>query len=413
MIEKWNLSSFDKFCLKMNIKGAWLFHQLPDFKSMGDSLCELLGSYPFLLGRYSQAENAILYETNAPTQLPQGIFSEYSRPDVTVGSLIDSDTQGLRKASAVWSLAPAYDLKGFLKGSVCPFSASLVHLADGELLIVSGAHACMDGYSFYSLVGQWAELCKGGSITALRVDQSPLPSPTAFSKEEATARAQQAGWQIIGAKKLFKMLWNMVKSGAIKKTYCIEVPQERIQNLRARSGAGTNAVLCAIAAKKLYSRLPGIKSFKLIFTADLRGHFPGIDGKFFGNFSQATPAGVDFDTETPVAKLAADIDCAVKAVLGSQTPENNVRISVCASEYGLPYFYFDASDMNCSKPGSVYINNQLKFRPAEMDWGKGQALYAFPNELSDMVKLWQPAPGGPVQIIYGGLAAAIMEKRRK
>lgn len=69
--------------------------------------------------------------------------------------------------------------------------------------------------------------------------------------------------------------------------------------------------------------------------------------------------------------------------------------------------------MNCSKPGSVYINNQLKFRPAEMDWGKGQALYAFPNELSDMVKLWQPAPGGPVQIIYGGLAAAIMEKRRK
>ena len=83
MIEKWNLSSFDKFCLKMNIKGAWLFHQLPDFKSMGDSLCDLLGSYPFLLGRYSQAENAILYETNAPTQLPQGIFSEYAQTSLS------------------------------------------------------------------------------------------------------------------------------------------------------------------------------------------------------------------------------------------------------------------------------------------------------------------------------------------
>lgn len=412
-MEKWILSSFDKFCLKMNIKGAWLFNQLPDFNTMEVALCKLLGSYPFLLGRYNEEEKAVLYENSAPTQLPQGIFNVYSRPDVTVSSLIASDAEGSRKASAVWSLAPAYDLKGFLKGSVCPFSASLVHLADGELLIVSGAHACMDGHSFYSLVGQWAELCKGGSITALRVDQSPLPSPAAFSKEEATARAQQAGWQIIGAKKLIKMLWNMVKSGAIKKTYCIEVPQERIQNLRERSGAGTNAVLCAIAAKKLYSRLPGIKRFKLIFTADLRGHFPGIDGAFFGNFSQATPAGIEFETDTPVAKLAADIDSAVKAVLGSQTPENNVRISFCATAYGLPYFYFDASDMNCSKPGTIYINNQLKFRPAEMDWGEGQALYAFPNELADMVKLWQPAPGGPIQIIYGGLAAAIMEKRRK
>ena len=412
-MEKWILSSFDKFCLKMNIKGAWLFNQLPDFNTMEVALCKLLGSYPFLLGRYNEEEKAVLYENSAPTQLPQGIFNEYSRPDVTVSSLIASDAEGSRKASAVWSLAPAYDLKGFLKGSVCPFSASLVHLADGELLIVSGAHACMDGHSFYSLVGQWAELCKGGSITALRVDQSPLPSPAAFSKEEATARAQQAGWQIIGAKKLIKMLWNMVKSGAIKKTYCIEVPQERIQNLRERSGAGTNAVLCAIAAKKLYSRLPGIKRFKLIFTADLRGHFPGIDGAFFGNFSQATPAGIEFETDTPVAKLAADIDRGIKSVLDSGTPENNVRISFCATEYGLPYFYFDASDMNCSKPGTIYINNQLKFRPAEMDWGKGQALYSFPNELADMVKLWQPAPGGPVQIIYGGLAAAIMEKRRK
>ena len=69
---------------------------------------------------------------------------------------------------------------------------------------------------------------------------------------------------------------------------------------------------------------------------------------------------------------------------------------------------FDASDMNNSNPNTLYINNQLKFRACELDFGCGLPAYAFPNQLTDMVKSWQPMANAPVHIVYGGLAAEIM-----
>ena len=85
--------------------------------------------------------------------------------------------------------------------------------------------------------------------------------------------------------------------------------------------------------------------------------------------------------------------------------DENTRLSLASSEYSLPYFPFDESKMNCPNPELFYINNQLKFRANEINFGQGIPEYAVPNDLADMVKFWQPVSGGPVQVIFAGYLA--------
>ena len=89
----------------------------------------------------------------------------------------------------------------------------------------------------------------------------------------------------------------------------------------------------------------------------------------------------------------------------------NVQLSTSSSLYGLPYFMFDASDMNSPDPKLFYVNNQLKMKADRVDFGTGMPLRVQQAMLPDMIKFWQPEPGGPVQIIYGGYAAKIMKRR--
>ena len=155
--------------------------------------------------------------------------------------------------------------------------------------------------------------------------------------------------------------------------------------------------------------MPNCRPFRLLFVADLRERVTGISRDFFGNASQPVIAEGLFDPKDETAALASRIDLSLGNMLTSGRVEENVRLSLCCSHYGLPYYYFDASDMNSADPGTVYFNNQLKFRPCELEWGHGLPEYAFPNELTDMVKFWQPVASGPVRIIFGGLASKIME----
>ena len=400
MKHEWKLSSFDLFTLSMTIKGAWVYSAAPDADLMRSCLRRLLASYPQLGGFYCEEKKAVVWDDAVAVE-PLFSVQENTR---------FSATQLIAAPGKIWKLVRPYDINGFKKGKVLPFSATLLKLRDGAVLYVQCAHATMDGNSFYGLINRWASLCRGESVSPMLVDQSLLPAPDALSREQTVNAVQEKSWVRMDGKKMLGMLLNLVRTNAIKYTVAKEVTQEEISAFKKASGAGTNAVLSAIAAKNLFASLPERTCFKAIFVADLRGHFPGIGPDFFGNFSQALPLGIDFDLSASVEELASAMDSKLKAVLNSDKPEENVRLSFCATNYNLPYFFFDASDMNCPKPGTIYINNQLKFRACELDWGKGLPLYVYPNELTDMVKLWQPVAGGPVQIIYGGLAAKLMRK---
>ena len=400
MKREWKLSSFDLFTLGMTIKGAWVYSAAPDAELMRAGLRKLLAGYPQLGGFYSGEKKAVVWDDELAVE---PVFTVLENTRFSASRLIAAPKQ-------VWKLVRPYDINGFKKGKVLPFSATLLKLREGAVLYVQCAHATMDGNSFYTLINHWASLCRGEEIKPMLVDQSLLPAPDALSKEQTVKEVQDKSWVQMDGKKMLGMLLNLVRTNAIKYTVAKEVGQEEISALKQATGAGTNAVLSAIAAKRLFACLPEKERFKAIFVADLRGHFPGIGPDFFGNFSQALPLDAELDPSASVEELASAIDSGLKAVLNSGKPEENVRLSFCATNYSLPYFFFDASDMNCPRPGTIYVNNQLKFRACELDWGQGLPLYAYPNELTDMVKLWQPVAGGPVQIIYGGLAAKRMCK---
>lgn len=420
MNKSWKLSSFDTFCLGMNIKSAWLYKEAPDFEKMKSALEKIASMYPHLAGRYVETQKAVVWDDTANPVLP---FETSNLGQYGISQLSGN-------ARLAWSLVKPYDVKGFKKGKVSAFSATLGYLKDGCILYVQCAHATMDAHSFYRLVAQWAAIYKGEEPAEMTVNQSLIPSEECYSKEETIWMAQQKGWAFIGFKKVIKMLLGLVRNNSIRYTTELELSQDEIAKLRAGSGAGTNAVLSAIVVRKMAERLPGKNAFKMLFTTDLRGRIGGIGDDFFGNLSQ--PAVVEGEIavdagggageiagsaagsgtqngSAAVAAIAADIGSRLKAALASDTLEENVRLYQCSSHYGLPYVPFDPSDMNCPGNGTIIINNFLKFRANELYWGTGLPEYSFTNDLPDMVKFWQPVSSGPVRIIFGGYAARLMK----
>lgn len=399
MKRTWPLTSFDTFCLGMNIKSAWLYDKVPDFDKMKSALAKIASMYPHLDGRYNEETKSVIWDDGSKPELP---FDTLDIRGYSVSQLSGN-------ASLAWSLVKPYDVKGFKKGLAPAFSATLGYLKDGCILYIQAAHATMDAHAFYSLADQWAALYRGEEVSAMTVDQSLIPAEDAYSKEETIRLVQQKGWAMMNFKKVIKMLVGLVRNNSIKKTTVIEVSQEEISEMKAASGAGANACLAAVTVRKMAERLPEKKSFKLLFTADLRGRVTGIGEDFFGNISQPVVLGNEVDVENDVVSAAVQIGKQLKDVMASGEVEENIRLSQCSANYSLPYVPFDASDMNCPGNGTIYINNFLKFRANELDWGLGLPSYTFANELTDMVKFWQPAAGGPVQIIFGGYAAKLMK----
>ena len=128
---------------------------------------------------------------------------------------------------------------------------------------------------------------------------------------------------------------------------------------------------------------------------------------FCGNFSHPVVVG-DFSRNV----IASDIHKAsVGALCDKPALSEIVQLTVSSSGYSLPYFFFDASDMNSRDPKLFYVNNQLKFKACEYDFGTGMPLRAQQAMLPDMIKFWQAEPGGPIQIIYGGFASKIMRRK--
>ena len=399
MEKEWKLTSLDLFCLNMVIKGAWIFKDLPDVQALREALKKLIKTYPHLTGHYQEKGKVLIWDDNYNTE-PS--IDTHNKPEFSVNDLIGKD-------KLTWALVKEYDTKAFKKGKIMPFSATLVKLKDGAVLIVQCAHATMDGYSFFRLMEQWAALTKGETVEPMVVDQSQLPNKDAFTKEEALEKVKEYGWTKMKVSSLIKMLWDMFRLRNVKDTYIQSVSQEEIAKLKQESGTGTHAVLCAIAAREVMTRLQQ-DSFKVISVSDLRGHVFGVSENLMGNLSQPFATQEEFSLDLDTAALAQAIQKANDAVLQSDTQEHNLRLSVCASHYGLPYYWMDPCAMFSDKPESLYINNQLKFRACDLNFGTGKPLYAFPNTLSDTIKFWKPVVGGPVQIIYWGFMAKLMKK---
>lgn len=386
-MKTWKLSYFDLFSLGMTIKGAWTYRELPEGPVLQASLNAVLKPYPQLLGRYDEKQKSV-------------VWSGREEPV----ALVELDRSGHSVVEDMYTLVPEFNSVGFKSGKSRALEVYRIKLDDGAAIVIQGAHALMDGSTFYRIVGDWGKLTAGIPVEAMTVDQSLIPDADALSKEQTLARVQELGWCRIRFKSLFRMMINLVAMKLIKKTYMIEVSQDEIARMRAESGAGTNAVLCQLAVGRLLDKFPSKDRFTLLQVADLRSRACGVPDGFFGNFSQPVVIG-GFSRNV----LAGDIQKAASSAFSNEPAlSENVRLTVSSSEYSLPYFFFDACDMNSRNPELFYVNNQLKFRACEFDFGTGLPLRAQQAMLPDMIKFWQSEADGPVQIIYGGWAARIM-----
>ena len=386
----WKLTSFDQFSLGMVIKGAWIYKELPEASVLQASLDAVLRPYPQLLGRYDEKQKSMLW-----TGREEPI------------RLVELECGGHSVSEDMYTLVPKFNTNNFKSGKSRAIEAYRIALDDGAAIVLQGAHALMDGATFYRIAADWGKLTSGIPVEAMAVDQSLIPDPDALTKEQTLSRILELGWRQIGFKSLVRMLFNMATMKLIKDTCTLELSQEEISRMREESRAGTNAVLCHFAAGKLLEKLPSKERFTLLEVADLRGRACNVPEGFCGNFSQPAVIG-EFDRDA----TSADIQKAASAILNDKEAlSENVQLSVSSTRYGLPYFLFDASDMNSPDPKLFYVNNQLKMRACEVDFGTGMPLRAQQAMLPDMIKFWQPEAGGPVQVIYGGYAAKIMRRK--
>ena len=386
----WKLTSFDTFSLGMTIKGAWTYKELPEASVLQASLDAVLQPYPQLLGRYDEKHKSMLWTgQEEPIRLQE------------------VERRGHSTAEDMYTLVPKFSTNNFKGGRCRALEAYRITLDDGAAIVLQGAHALMDGATFYRIAGDWGKLSSGISVEPMEVNQNLIPDPTALTKEQALSRIQELGWSRIGFKSIFRMLFNMATMKLIKGTCTLEVSQDEISCMRDESGAGTNAVLCHYAVGRLLEKLPAKERFTLLQVADLRDRACDVPEGFCGNFSQPAVIG-EFSRDV----TASDIQRAASTILNDKkTLSENVQLSASSTLYGLPYFLFDASDMNSPDPDLFYVNNQLKMKACEVDFGTGMPLRAQQAMLPDMIKFWQPKAGGPVQIIYGGYAAKIMRRK--
>lgn len=386
----WKLSTFDLFSLGMVIKGAWTYKELPEASVLQASLDTVLQPYPQLLGRYDEKKKSMVWTgQEEPVRL------------------VELDCGSHSVAEDMYKLVPEFNTGSFKAGKSQAIEAYRITLSDGAAVVLQGAHALMDGCTFYRIAGDWGRITSGVPVETMTVDQALIPAADALTKEQTLSRVQQLGWSRMGFKSLFRMLFNMATMKFIKGTFTLEISQDELSRMRDESGTGTNAVLCHYAIGRLMEKLPAKKGYTLLEVADLRGRACNIPEGFCGNFSQSVVIG-DFDRDA----TAADIQKAASAILNDRDAlSENVQLSVSSSSYGLPYFMFDASDMNSPDPELFYVNNQLKLKACEVDFGTGLPLRAQQAMLPDMIKFWQQESGGPVQIIYGGYAAKIMRRK--
>ena len=147
---EWRFSVLDRACLNMVIKGMWLFHGRLDAAAMKESFARLLGYYPHLCGRVMRGEAVACDNSGVP-------FAVDEAPRCRL-------EQAVLMPDAPKRFGAHFDLSGFKRGRQAPLSVRLTRLADGTVLSLHGAHGCMDGDAFYTLVENWGRLRRGEPV---------------------------------------------------------------------------------------------------------------------------------------------------------------------------------------------------------------------------------------------------------
>lgn len=165
----WKLTSFDTFCLGMTIKGAWTYKELPEASVLQASLDAVLKPYPQLLGRYDEKQKSV----------------QWTGREEAV-RLVELDRREHSAAEDMYTLVPKFNTDGFKSGKSRAIEAYRITLCDGAAIVLQGAHALMDGSTFYRIADDWGKTTAGLPVEPMAM----LPVMIKFWQEKAEGPVQ-------------------------------------------------------------------------------------------------------------------------------------------------------------------------------------------------------------------------------
>lgn len=401
----WKFSALDRACIGMVIKGTWVFPvPLPE-EMLKSSLSVLLDYYPELAGRVRGGDGIVCDNAGVPFTV------------CDERSLHANDISGVK--DAVNRFANRLNISAFRRGAEAPLTVRMTRLADGCILSVHCAHVCMDGSAFYAFMDNWSKLCRGEEITVPVVDQPRVVPEQNVTKEELTRRAEDMGWHKVGYKELFQGIAASISRSGSRRPASLHFSGqfldswEKAFNLRHGANCGTHALLSALIVKLALEAagMDGDRECEQVSVADMRGRDPRIPPAWVGNAVCNIAAEPIYSTDS-----VADIACKIENRLGNLFSDGGteaqrfLQLYIDCLGWKIPWLPFALAGMNARRPTTIYINNFLKFRLYDLDFGTGRPAAVLPHDLPDQVRFWPADPYGGVEVYFTGNLARIVGK---
>lgn len=391
----WEFSQLDLNCLKMTIKGLWVFKNDLYQQDLETSLSQTLDYYPHLSGRLNKDKTGIVlnnegipFEVKEMKDLSLAHISRIKKP-------LDYFNNGIK-------------LSEFLKGNAAPLSIRLTQLADAVVLSVHCAHVCMDGNGFFSMMENWAKIHRQETIEVPVLKSASKFFSDEISKEEALKTVAKNKWKRLGINTLLRFIWQNILKIADKSTPPIHISDKYLNEIKQaiaqKTGKqyGTHAVLSALVSKlciKLNHFAPNQLCSQLS-VIDFRNRVDGVESTYIGNAVTNIPTP-EFSASTELHEIVEIIDQTIKDKLNKNKDlAMYIHLNMATAKYKLPFIPFDLNGMNASRPSCFYVNNLLKFPIYNLDFGKGKPLIVSPNDLADAIKFWPSSPEKPGVDIY-------------
>jgi shikimate O-hydroxycinnamoyltransferase len=404
----WKFTVLDKNCLRMVIRGTWLFDSQLDEHRLKEGLTMLLELYPQLAGRMKDPSGITLNNAGVPL-----LITEEAQ-----GSIHDD----FNSEKLINSFSTEIVTEKFMRGQDPPLTVRITRLKDGSVLGIRCSHACIDGVGFYSMVQNLARICKNEPIEMPVVDQSLVPVPEEMTKEQVVQEALERGWLKISIGTILKMFPAVLTGALNAHSRGFHIPAEILARWRTQisdktgSACGSHTALVAHIAHKCLSLSTYKKdaSCYVVNVMNIREHLEGIPSAFAGN-AVSTIATPSFPVDSSIGEIAEINQQTLQPMMEKPSAEHQRfhSLYINAINRKAPVLNFDFSKMHAARPTVFYINNVSKLPVYDVDFGTGKPIRVIPHNLGDPILIW-PAPTalGGVEVYFSSVLARKMNKMK-
>ena len=409
-MESWPLGALDRVNVILTIRGTWLFRERLDAVRLQEGLSRLLSYYPHLAGRMERGERIRCHNEGIPFRV---VFRE--------------DLDAVTLDSSAWdaeTFADRPNQRMLKQGRQAPMAIRLTQLAEGSILSVCASHALLDGHSFFRMIRDWSELCRGETLTTPPLlDPSRSPTrPLALSKEEAIQRAKALGYHPHSLWKMLSLVPRFLFGKITQRQPPILLSPRSLDALRApfakedaAARPSTHAILAAFFSEQCAVLLQHPKGTpcQQAIVLNLRERIADLPASFVGNAAYVLQ-GARFSAGTPWQEIAHIAHNALAPL--RQRPSlvlhEQIQLALALMHYRAFWLPYDMASIYTKRPTTFYINDFTKMPIYDLNFGSPASprlpIRAIPHNLPDPLLFW-PAPpdlGGIEVYLTGFLARA-------